>query len=68
MADAGLAPKLFRCSLGSSSPLQCARELAEMVVVVPGHDREEAVERDPAEDWMESALLPLNRRQLAEYL
>lgn len=39
-----------------------------MVVVVPGHDRQEAVERDPAENWMETALLPLGGRQFAECL
>lgn len=33
-----------------------------------GHDRQEAVEGDPAENWMDTALVPLCGRQFAECL
>jgi hypothetical protein len=46
--------------------LEGARELVEVVVVVPGDERQEPVDRDPAADRVDAALLPLGARELAE--
>jgi hypothetical protein len=33
------------------------------MVVMPGHDGQEAVERDPAVDWVGTALFPTRRSE-----
>src|SRR5262245_49617881 len=48
--------------------LQRANELIQMVVVVPGHDRQDRIDREPAADWMDAALLPLHGREPGEEL
>src|SRR5688572_28913607 len=48
--------------------LQRALDLIEVVVVVPRHERQEAVESDPAAHGMEPALVPLGSGELAEDL
>src|SRR5439155_24431956 len=39
------------------APLQRAHELTRVVVVVPGHDRQVRLDREPAADRMDGALL-----------